>query len=277
MSRLLFKDLAFRSLFAGGAVAFLSIFLVFSQGTYFRWFFVFFVALLGALSVREFGKLAQEKGFTLYVPLMMGACFIEIFACFLSSQNFSFLPLALGVFFSYILFLFLLYGKKMTQAIAEISISCFPIFYIVVPLGLSFFILYHPLGKGRFWIFYLIAVTKCVDIGGYFGGKLWGKKKLAPQISPHKTISGAWIGGLCAILVSILFSLWGSHLSWKQAIWMGILLGFFAQIGDLFESLLKRDANLKDSSSIPGMGGFLDMIDSLIFNIFVVFFFLSWK
>ena len=119
------------------------------------------------------------------------------------------------------------------------------------------------------------------DIGGYFSGKIWGKKKLAESISPHKTIVGSVGGLICAIAVSLIFSFWakGSDIHFTlhfiPAIVLAVVFSLGAQIGDLAESLLKRDAKIKDSSTIPGVGGILDMLDSLIFNIPILYFYLT--
>ena len=166
--------------------------------------------------------------------------------------------------------------------------SCFfGALYIIIPLGLLLKILYpsvmNPsLHDGRLWLTYLIAVTKVTDMGGYFLGKLWGRTKLAPHISPGKTVVGAVAGFFSAIGLSLVFFLishqFAPHsfsLSLGEAIILGGLMGIFAQLGDLAESLLKRDARIKDSSTLPGIGGVLDLIDSLLFTIPVLYLFLK--
>lgn len=277
MKKFSLKELSFRLLSASIAVGVLCLFLFFSKYIYFKWIYALFIATIGTLAIREYAKFARGKGFHVSFPLVMGASFLLIFSFSLAARNAFFIPVPFLLFFAYTLSLFFYHSKRIGQAIAEISISCFPILYVAIPLGLSFLILYDPKGSGVFWTIYLIAVTKIADIGGYFGGKLWGEKKLAPMVSPHKTIVGAIIGWLCAIIVSLIFSFFEEGFSFLQALILGAAMGVFGQIGDLFESLFKRDAKLKDSSSIPGMGGFLDLLDSLIFNIFVVFFFVAWS
>ncbi len=251
--------------------------LIFSKTPYLMFLFPLCAAAIGALAVGEYGNLVKEKGVRLFPFVMMGFSFLEIFAFFGASQKSFFLFVPFLLFFLHLLFLFFYHGKKMGQAIVEIATSCFPFLYIVVPIGLSFFILYSKFYEGRFWIFYLIAVTKAADIGGYFGGKLLGKNKLAPKISPHKTKEGAIIGWASSLGTSLLFAVFSDKITLVWALILGSLMGILGQLGDLFESLFKRDANQKDSSSIPGMGGMLDLLDSLIFNIFIVFFFLCWR
>lgn len=117
----------------------------------------------------------------------------------------------------------------------------------------------------------LIFTTKGCDIGAFFAGRFLGRRQFAPNLSPAKTIEGA-IGGLVAAML-IAVSLAGplepgsrSLLSWPLALAFGLVVGLFAQLGDLLESLLKRDCGQKDAAtSIPGFGGLLDVVDSVLF------------
>ena len=116
------------------------------------------------------------------------------------------------------------------------------------------------------YIFWLVATVALVDIGGYFiGGALKGPK-LAPRISPNKTISGLLGGVLLASFVSaFLAPCLGLDLSIYKASFIGVLISILAVCGDLFESLLKRTYEVKDASNfLPGHGGFLDRIDGLL-------------
>jgi phosphatidate cytidylyltransferase len=122
-----------------------------------------------------------------------------------------------------------------------------------------------PAGLG--WTLLVILVTWIADTAAYLVGRSMGRNKLAPHLSPNKTIEGA-IGGLVgAALVSLAcFTLFGLPGGPIAAIVSGLLLGIAGQIGDLSESLLKRQAGIKDSGDlIPGHGGILDRIDALLF------------
>jgi len=116
-------------------------------------------------------------------------------------------------------------------------------------------------------LLFLLTLVWVADIGAYFSGRKFGRRKLAPAISPGKTIEGV-IGGLCANLVWIVvvyqFDMgWG--LTLVQFLVIGILTSLVSVAGDLFESVLKREAGVKDSGkSLPGHGGVLDRIDSVI-------------
>ena len=177
--------------------------------------------------------------------------------------------------------------SKIEGAIVSISTCILGVIYIVVPLALSMIILYPKiissnLTDGRMWFAYWIVVTKMTDIGGYFIGRWKGRSKLAPQISPGKTLIGSFAGFACSVLVSVSFYLISInynfasfHISFVGSVFLGMFVGLFGQIGDLIESLLKRDAHVKDSNTIPGLGGVLDMVDSLLFTAPVVFLFLK--
>jgi len=118
----------------------------------------------------------------------------------------------------------------------------------------------------------LIATAKGADIGAYTIGRLTGRHKLWPSLSPNKTIEGAIGGMIFAILASLIVAatardlLHVPTLSWSEAIGFGVLVGLAAQLGDLMESMIKRDCERKDASSaVPGFGGVLDVLDSLLF------------
>ena len=124
---------------------------------------------------------------------------------------------------------------------------------------------------GRFFVMLLVVVTKFTDIGAYLTGSTIGRHKMIPRISPKKTWEGT-VGGLVFAVGGAFLSRWLMPnemvgLTNTHAIIIGLLLGTAAVIGDLAESLIKREAGVKDSSSIlPGHGGCLDMIDSLLFT-----------
>lgn len=126
---------------------------------------------------------------------------------------------------------------------------------------------------GRLPIFYIIIVTiLATDSGAYFGGRFFGKHKLAPSISPNKTVEGAVIGYFTGLIVSLLMGLLvmvpDVHYSANLVVVASILMPFVGQIGDLAFSSIKRYYNIKDFGIIfPGHGGVLDRIDSLIFNL----------
>jgi len=132
---------------------------------------------------------------------------------------------------------------------------------------------------GQFYVLYLIAVTKFSDMGAYLLGSAIGRHQMIPHISPQKTwegFFGALVLSLCASLA--LYKLMPGHLSalnWTHATILGLLLGFAAVVGDLAESIIKRSTGVKDSGNLlPGIGGALDLVDSLLFTAPLMFFYL---
>ncbi len=132
---------------------------------------------------------------------------------------------------------------------------------------------------GQFYVLYLIAVTKFSDMGAYLTGSVIGRHLMVPQISAKKTWEGFFGALVFALLCSLaLFKLMPGHLSaltWTHATILGLLLGFAAVIGDLAESIIKRSTGVKDSGNLlPGIGGALDLLDSLLFTAPLLFFYL---
>ncbi|WP_427868620.1 phosphatidate cytidylyltransferase [Leucobacter luti] len=129
----------------------------------------------------------------------------------------------------------------------------------------SFTVLLIPAERGEWWVFALVLIVVSVDVGAYAAGVTLGKHKMTPRISPNKT----WEGFAGAAIVAMGVGVGVSLLALQQPWWVGILLGivvlFTATGGDLTESLIKRNLGVKDMSSwIPGHGGFLDRLDSLL-------------
>jgi phosphatidate cytidylyltransferase len=132
-------------------------------------------------------------------------------------------------------------------------------------------------------IVYLIATAKGADTGAFATGRIAGRHKLWPRLSPNKTIEGA-VGGLVAGVAAALivaaiarFLLDVPTLSWPAAAGFGLIVGLAAQLGDLMESMIKRDCARKDASTaVPGFGGVLDVVDSLLFAAPVAFGYWLW-
>ncbi|MBI4186833.1 MAG: phosphatidate cytidylyltransferase [Chloroflexi bacterium] len=143
---------------------------------------------------------------------------------------------------------------------------------------LSHLIALRGMDAGRDWVFLALFVTFGSDSAAFFIGKRWGRRRLAPYISPAKTWEGAAAGAVGGIGASlVLTGLLSLPLTIGQAALLGLLTSVFGQLGDLVESLFKRNMGVKDSGrSIPGHGGFLDRIDSVVFAGVVVYYYLIW-
>jgi phosphatidate cytidylyltransferase len=131
---------------------------------------------------------------------------------------------------------------------------------------------------GREWVFVALLATFAVDTSAYFVGRFWGRRKLAPTISPGKTWEGAIGGLLGAVLAATLLSLvFDLDTGYSRVVVLGLLVGVFAQLGDLTESKLKRIVGVKEAGSIiPGHGGILDRLDSIAFAGIVAYYWLQY-
>ena len=143
---------------------------------------------------------------------------------------------------------------------------------------LSHFVALRGLEFGRDWVLFALFVTFASDSAAYFIGRAWGRHPLAPDISPKKTREGAIGGVIGAIIASLLLvMLLDLPIGYGAAILLSIAVSVFGQIGDLFESLFKRNMGVKDSgNTMPGHGGFLDRMDSVVFAGVVVYYYVIW-
>jgi phosphatidate cytidylyltransferase len=129
---------------------------------------------------------------------------------------------------------------------------------------------------GLGYVMLLFAIVVLTDTGGYYFGKKFGKHLLAPIISPKKTIEGSIGGAICAVTGSVIIGHF-INLGLYHSLIIGVLITIFAQVGDLSESLIKRDAGVKDSgNTLPGHGGFLDRTDGFVFTIPVMYYYLKY-
>jgi len=139
---------------------------------------------------------------------------------------------------------------------------------------LNYCYLLRTLPDGWIWLIFMLAGTWAGDTAAYFVGKTFGKIKIAPVLSPKKTLEGTIGGILGSLLVGYLFVLLYSFLDPLKMLVLGLLLGMTAGLGDLLESSFKRQAGVKDSSKlIPGHGGILDRFDSAMFTAPLVYYF----
>jgi len=172
----------------------------------------------------------------------------------------------------------LLSRRQKEGAFATCAWTIAGIFY--VGWLLSYLVALRSLDAGRNWVFFALFTTWASDTTAFFIGRRFGRHKLAPDISPGKTWEGA-IGGIAgAVIMSILFftpTPFHLPLVYWQAIVLSLLVSIFGQIGDLVESLLKRNMGVKDSGRLmPGHGGILDRLDSIIFAGVVVYYYVVW-
>ncbi len=237
--------------------------------------FIFFAVILAVivLALKELFEviIAGEPAFEKWMAILAGCLFpVSVFLGIKSSaENSHFLcsaPYAVLVFCFIIFFLYyIIFPGKEGNAFAIISSKFFGIFYVAVLLSYLLPINEYPHGKNL--ILFLFFVTWAGDSGAYFIGSLIGKKPLAPSISPKKTVEGAVGSVVSSVLAALICQvvLLNTFDITSCAV-MGFGINIFNQFGDIAESMIKRAYKVKDSGNIiPGHGGILDRVDSLLF------------
>lgn len=150
----------------------------------------------------------------------------------------------------------------------------FALGHIYVSLFLSLLIGLFALENGPRWILFALLVTFIGDTGAYYVGRTWGRRPLYPAVSPNKTWEGLGGNVLACTITAAVYAGLLLPTPWYEAAGLGMFLGIWGPAGDLFESMLKRAAGVKDSGRILlGHGGILDRIDALLFNVPVIYFF----
>lgn len=214
----------------------------------------------------EFSMMVARKHEILVWPGVMTGLALLIGAAYGSSLTVSrYAALALLVLLVSLWFI-TLFGRC-RQPLVALGTTFLGIIY--VPLMLTFFILIpQRFGTefGRIMLLYIVAIVKISDMGGFALGVAFGKHRMCPSISPKKSWEGMAGSILASVIVSCLFMPL-THFAWPKAIVLGVVAAVVGTLGDLVESRFKRECEVKDSATFmpAGLGGFLDMFDSLIF------------
>lgn len=135
-----------------------------------------------------------------------------------------------------------------------------------IALGFSYLVLLRALDHGLGLTVLVVGATWTNDTFAYFGGRVFGRHRMAPRISPKKTVEGAVAGIIGAVIFALGVKIYSTWLPWREAAVLGVAIGVVGQWGDLYESAVKRDLQVKDSGRFfPGHGGVLDRFDSVLF------------
>jgi len=158
----------------------------------------------------------------------------------------------------------LLLYQNMFYGTSAVLANCGANYFSIIYLGLlTAFVLAVRIDFGLWRLLMFVFVVKCADIGAYVGGTLFGRHKFSPRISPSKTWEGMGTAVASAVIVAVIFAVSCDIMGWWLAAVFGFCFAFVGQMGDLAESMIKRDAEQKDSANnVPGFGGILDVIDS---------------
>ena len=165
----------------------------------------------------------------------------------------------------------------MEGALEDIAVTTFGVFYVA--LLFAFQVAIHAGPPGKKWLVFLYLVIWASDTGAYYVGTAIGKHRLYEKISPKKSIEGFVGGTLASVIIALLCKIWlVPALGWAEASVLGAVLALVGTAGDLAESLIKRSAGVKDSGTIiPGHGGILDRMDSMLFAAPVLFYYLRMR
>ncbi len=154
--------------------------------------------------------------------------------------------------------------------VLDVFAGLFTLAYVPFLLGMA--LLISEAENGRWWIFVLVLVVVSCDIGAYAAGVSFGKHKMAPRVSPNKTWEGLAGAATLALVAATLSSVFLLQIEWWHGVVLGLLVLLTATVGDLTESLIKRNLGIKDMSSwLPGHGGLLDRLDSILPSIVPVY------
>ncbi|MCX7017576.1 MAG: phosphatidate cytidylyltransferase [bacterium] len=228
--------------------------------------------LCAMAAVFEIHKMAQHTGAPHNLPLALTGAAAFFAAGLFPAQMFPqiFLAFLLVMLLGVFSFFMLLHG--FTGSLTGVPLTLFSALYTAMPMALG----YQILASDKLYFLFLLILVWTSDIAAYYTGRLLGKHKMSPRISPNKTWEGS-LGSVlgCLAAGAVFKSLMPAaafSLGWNETIIASALIAVFAQIGDLAESSLKRDAGVKDSGvTLMGHGGVLDRIDSLLFS-FVAFY-----
>lgn len=223
-------------------------------------------ALLGALGIREFHRMARNSGAVFSLPLAMVLGVGIVLAGMATAENFSYLAPVLLAGGMIVTFTIQMNRYGIPGALSGVSAGGFALLYIALPLALTLQVLQYD----RLFLFFGLVLIWTADSGAYFVGRKWGRTKMAPNLSPKKTVEGLIGGVIACCLVAAIFKLVTPdstfHYPMLHVVILGAIISVLSVAGDLAESVLKRDTGVKDSGrGMGGHGGVLDRIDSMLF------------
>jgi phosphatidate cytidylyltransferase len=255
-----FSNLTLRLLTAAIALP-IALFTAYTDG----WLMVILVGVIAVIGVVEFYILEQGRQVQGSSIIGIPTALAVVLAFFLRQDTLWIGALAVGALATFILEM-VRHPRQVRRSLLQVGTTLAGVLYVAFPLG--FLVAIRNLPDGWTWSLLVLIITWGTDTFAYLGGRLWGKTKLAPRLSPKKTVEGAVVGVVGGIVVAAIWLRAYDKLSLVTFILIGVC-PFVAIIGDLAESALKRFFHVKDSHIIgldilPGHGGVLDRIDSLL-------------
>ena len=232
-------------------------------------------ALVALLALYEYNNLTAcwARDRLSHIVTMLGglAIFGALYLCALVA-----VPITLAGLFCCLFIIGLLRGRSAKGLLRVAVVRTLGVIYICLPFAIL--VRLKGLEDGSWWVLFLLVIIWVNDSGAYITGRYLGRHKLSPVISPNKTIEGA-VGGLVSgVVAAFIMNAWiGLGFGAGMLTLLALLMGLVAIAGDLVESAIKRAVGAKDSGTIiPGHGGMLDRVDSIIFTIPLLYFYLGW-
>jgi len=230
--------------------------------------FCILISLLAIPAQLELSKLAAAKNLNIFIPVSIIASILFATSRYWQQEYWQrIIEIRLDtylIFLSAFVLLALLLYQYVFFGTSGVLANCGASYFSILYLGLlSSFCVAMRLEFGLWALLMFVFVVKSADIGAYAIGSLFGRHKFSPKISPSKSWEGMGGAVAAAMIVAVGFALSCDIMVWWSAVIFGVCFAFIGQIGDLVESMMKRDAEQKDSANnVPGFGGILDIIDS---------------
>jgi phosphatidate cytidylyltransferase len=231
--------------------------------------------IVSALAMHEFYRMAlPQQGPLEHALAVIAGVLCSVGLVYATDSRFVLFSIVIPCLFLALVYLFRF--RDIHAVSHDLAISLLGILY--VPVLLSHAVLLRGLPSGRYWVLLVFFVVMASDTLAYFVGMKWGRHRLYQAVSPKKSVEGSLGGLLGGVLGALLCKLWFfADLRTLDILLVGFGVGAFSQLGDLVESLFKRSFGVKDSGAlIPGHGGMLDRLDSLLFAFPLTYYYATW-
>lgn len=233
------------------------------------------VLILALFSLNEFYNLMMKKGYypAYWVGNVMTIFFI-VFSYYSLSKSWEPAHSAILTIAAMLALMSGIFLKREKDTIVDVAVTLLGMIYI--GWFFSYFLFLRNLTEHGAYLFFLMFTIWAMDIVAYLVGKKFGRHKMAPSISPNKSWEGAIAGFIVCVIAADIFSGF-AMINGTHALILGAIIGIVAQLSDLVESVIKRDAGVKDAGNLlPGHGGILDRMDSFILTVPILYYYIVW-
>jgi phosphatidate cytidylyltransferase len=234
-----------------------------------KWIFLLYAVTAAVLGMFEFSRALTVSGRRVdLVPQLVGAVAIVLVSTFLDLWLvwvLLFVVIAIVIVWRLVAQMASHDGRVYGHVLDDVLVAGFLQLYVSFTASIVVVLLRQP--QGEWWVLAFIIIAVASDTGAYATGLSFGRHPMAPRISPKKTWEGFAGAALAAIIAGVLLGLFMLHVAWWMGVVFGVVILVTATIGDLGESMIKRDLGIKDMSSwLPGHGGVLDRLDSILLS-----------